>query len=65
MESEVVITGSVTVELLQNNYLSGDTVTLKYRHGVDEATCLAASYNTYSAPFVSDGYVQVRLEASI
>lgn len=33
--------------------------------GVDEATCLAASYLTYSAPFVSDGYVQVRMEATI
>jgi len=65
MESEVVITGALTVQLLQNTYASGDTVTIKYRHGVDETACLAASYQTYSSPFTSDGYVQIRLEASI
>jgi hypothetical protein len=65
LEGEVVITGGLTVELLQNTYAAGDTVTLKYRHGVDYDTCIAASYVTYTAPFLSDGYVQIRLEATI
>jgi hypothetical protein len=65
MESEVVITGLVTIQLLQNTYRAGDTVTLKYRHGADVTACLAASYSTYSAPFMSLGYVQIRLEATI
>lgn len=65
MESEVVSTGAMTVQLLLNNYSVGDTVTLKYRHGTSPANCLAASWVTYSTPFSSLGYVQVRLEATI
>lgn len=65
MESEVVITSTLTVTLLQNNYNPGDTITLQYRHGATEAACLAASWNTYSAPFDSLGYVQVRVESTL
>jgi hypothetical protein len=66
MESEVVNTGVKTVELSQNLYdVSGDDVTLKYRHGASVAACLAASYTTYSAAFLSLGYVQVRLESTL
>jgi hypothetical protein len=63
MESEIVITGTVFVELLQNNYQAGDTVTLQYRHGADEAACLAAVYQNYTAPFDSLGYVQIKVSA--
>jgi len=65
MVSEVVNTGIKTVQLLQNTYAAGDTVTLKYRHGADEATCLAAGWNTYSTPFISLGYIQVRVESTL
>jgi hypothetical protein len=62
MESAVVHVGTLTTEILQNHYQAGDTVTLKYRHGASEAACLAASYVTYTIPFMCLGYVQVRIE---
>jgi len=43
---------------------TGDNVVLKYRHGATPAACVAAGWNTYTVPFVSLGYVQVRLEAT-
>ncbi len=65
MESEVVETGTSTVELLQNNYQAGDTVLLRYRDGATEAACLAASWTNYTVPFDSAGFVQVRLESTL
>lgn len=66
MESEVVNTGVQTVELLQNNYdPGGDTILLRYRHGNSQANCLLAAWNNYVAPFVSLGYVQVRIESTL
>ena len=66
MVSEVVDTGSVTVELLQNNYdPTGDDVDLDYRHGATEAACLAAGWNDYTVPFVSLGFVQVRVTSTL
>lgn len=62
MESNVVNTGTRTVELLQNNYAAGDTIILKFRHGNSEANCLTASWSVYTVPFDSLGYVQVRIE---
>lgn len=62
MISEVVNTGiDTTITLLQNEYSSGDTVTLQYRHGATQAACEAASWNDYTIPFESLGYVQVRV----
>lgn len=63
MESELVYTGEVTVTLLQNEYVAGDTIDLNYRHGATSAACLAASWNDYVAPFVCLGYVQIRIES--
>lgn len=63
MYSEVVNTGGIYVELLQNVYASGDTVTLQYRHGITQTACEAASWNAYSGQFISLGYMQVRIEA--
>ena len=65
MESEVIVTGTLTVELLQNNYAAGDDVLLRYRHGASEAACLAASWTNYTGVFDSLGYVQVRLESTL
>jgi len=64
MESEVVNTGVRHVVLSQNVYASGDTATLKYRHGATEVDCLSASWNIYSSAFESLGYVQLRLECT-
>lgn len=65
MESEVIYTGPVSVELLQNVYAAGDTVLIKYRHGATQAACEAAGWTTYSHPFVSLGFVQVRVESTL
>ena len=66
MVSEVVNTGVRTVELLQNNYdITGDDVNLDYRHGATEVACEAAAWNDYSVPFVSLGFVQIRLTSTL
>lgn len=66
MISEVVNTGVRVVELEQNHYdETGDDVNMDYRHGADAAACEAASWNDYSAPFQSLGYVQVRLTSTL
>lgn len=63
MESEVVqVTPYYVVTLSQNQYSSGDSATIKYRTGATIEACQAASWSTYSAPFQSLGYVQVRAE---
>jgi hypothetical protein len=63
MESEVVDTSTMMVELDQNFYNSGNDVLLKYRHAATYEDCIAASYSTYTEPFESLGYVQIRIEA--
>ena len=67
MISEVVNTGaSVTVTLLQNEYDdSGDDVTLEYRHGSSVIACEEASWNSYTVPFESLGYVQIRIISTL
>lgn len=65
MDSEMVYTGTVSVELAQNVYSAGDTILLRYRHGATVAACEAAEWVTYANPFVSLGYVQVRVESTL
>jgi hypothetical protein len=66
MISEVVNTGAYTVDIYQNLYDgTGDDVDLDYRHGVDATACEAASWNNYTGPFTSLGYVQVRLTSTL
>ena len=43
----------------------GDDVDLDYRHGITAAACQAASWNDYTVPFTSLGYVQVRLTSTL
>jgi hypothetical protein len=62
MISNVVETGSETVILTQNDYGTGDTADMDYRHGATQAACEAASWNDYTVPFASLGFVQVRLQ---
>jgi hypothetical protein len=64
MVSEVVYSGALTIILLQNEYGAGNAVTVKYRHGITQVECLAATWVVYSSPFKSLGYVQVRLEST-
>ena len=64
--SEVVQTGIITVTLLYDTYRTGTfagTLIMQYRHGNSQATCEAASWQAYTVPFTSDGYVQIRIEA--
>jgi hypothetical protein len=63
MESEVVNTSTRSIKLLQNTYSAGNTVTIKYRTGASESACRAAGWSTYTVPFDSTGYVQIRVEA--
>ena len=67
MESEVVQTFvGGTVSIYQNKYdITGDDVLLRYRHGNSEANCLAASWQDYTVPFASLGFVQVRVESTL
>lgn len=62
----MVYTNLRNVELLQNHYdPAGDNVILKYRHAADQATLAAAGYVVYAGIFLSAGYVQIRLEATV
>ena len=66
MLSEVVYTDEYTVTLVQNVYdPSGDDVDIDYRHGATEGACLAAGWNDYTVPFVSLGYVQIRITSTL
>ena len=65
MISEIVETGANTVTLLQNNYSGGNNVTLEYRHGNTYSACEGASWNTYSTPFSSLGFVQIRVTSTL
>jgi hypothetical protein len=65
MVSEVVNTGAVTVELTQNQYAAGDTVTLAYRTGATQAACEAAGWTNYTVPFTSSGYVQIKATSTL
>lgn len=65
MVSEVVDTDVKTVELDQNHYdITGDNVTLMYRHGATQEACEAAEWEDYTVPFLSLGYVQVRISST-
>lgn len=65
MESKVVQTGVARVVVAQNVYQQNDNVVIKYRHGASVAACQAASWSTYTVPFVCLGFMQVRLEATV
>ena len=66
MISEVVETGEETVILKQNFYdPTGDNVDMDYRHGATQEACEAASWNDYTVPFASLGYVQVRMTSTV
>lgn len=62
MVSETVYTGATTTSVLTNVYAAGDSVTVSYRHGASQADCEAADWVPYTVPFVSLGYVQVKVE---
>jgi hypothetical protein len=53
------------MELDQNHYAAGDDVTMEYRHGATEIACLNAAWQPYANPFMSLGYVQVRMTSTL
>jgi hypothetical protein len=60
---EAVHSGAVLVTMLKNKYGTGDaSVVLKYKHGATEEDAVAASWNIYTEPFTSLGYVLARVE---
>lgn len=60
LESEIVAV-SGTVEIALNRYAAGDAADVMYRTGASSAACRAASWQPYTGPFTSSGYVQVRV----
>jgi hypothetical protein len=62
MISEVVNTGAYEVTLLQNEYNTGDAGDMDYRHGATQEACEGASWNDYTVPFTSLGFVQIRMQ---
>jgi len=62
MISEIVDTGDMECVLLQNSYdASGDDVIMEYRTGATASECFDAAWTIYTVPFVSEGYVQIKL----
>lgn len=61
MISETVHAGTERVSILTNVYAAGDTVQVQYREGATQAACESASFGDYTVPFVSLGYVQIRV----
>jgi hypothetical protein len=60
---EAVHSGVELVTILKNKYGTGDaSVVLKYKHGATEEDAVAASWNVYTEPFTSLGYVLARVE---
>jgi hypothetical protein len=65
MTSEIVETNTGEWEALQGEYQEADTVLLEYRTGNSEANCESASFATYTTPFESLGFVQLRITSTL
>jgi hypothetical protein len=63
-ESEIINIGTGQIDIIIDEYQSGsgDSPVIKYKNGNSEANCNADSWNTYSAPFNSLGYIKIRVE---
>jgi len=63
MQSYPVHIGTGTVSIEYDKYDTGSGVppTVEYKDGDSVVNCEADSWNTYSVPFVSSGYVQIRV----
>ena len=60
-----VNTGNRMIEITYDQYQSGSgTGTIEYRTASTKAACLTAGWNTYTVPFTSSGWVQVRMSKS-
>lgn len=63
MISDVVNTGTYTVELDQNHYdPSGDDAIMSYRTADTAAQCVLEAWVAYAGTFDSLGFVQVKVE---
>ena len=61
MVSEIASSELREVAILYNVYDSGDTITLEYRHASTELGVSSAGWNSYTGPFISLGFIQVRV----
>jgi len=50
------------IELMELDIVDHTIITLKYRTGATSALCEAATYQEYTDPFDSEGFVQLRVE---
>lgn len=50
------------IEFMTLDIVDHSVITLKYRTGATSALCEAATYQQYTTPFDSEGYVQLRVE---
>jgi hypothetical protein len=48
--------------LLEGEDVDHTVITLKYRTGATSALCEAETYQEYTVPFDSEGFVQLRVE---
>lgn len=63
VESEVINIEAGLKEINLDDYQSGSgAVIVKYKDGSSVANCEADTWNTYSVPYTSEGYSQIRLE---
>jgi len=62
-EFDPVNAGSSIMEILYDVYNTGSGVpgTIEYRTGATRVLCLADTWHTYSIPFSSSGWVQIRI----
>lgn len=65
MVGPIVDTGAETVRVLLNSYQAGDAVTVEYRTAGTPNACAVAAWLPYVAPFVSNGYSQLRLTSTL
>lgn len=62
MESEIVNTGAVKIELIQGKYQAGNTTNMYYKTGDSVSSCEAASWVEYTGFFQSSGYIKIKFE---
>jgi hypothetical protein len=59
---DIIQTGIHTITVEANHYGVGNTPLIKYKTGNSPENCDADEWNIYSSPFISEGYVMLRIE---
>jgi hypothetical protein len=66
MESEVRFTGGGWYRIIRDKYglLGSGSPLLQYKTGTSEVDCNNDTWHNYTGPFVSEGYIKVRVSYS-